>query len=221
MVFIGLLFFVIVATVAITMASTTKSRLEIQREFISNYRFPSNLSDKLSRKYPHLEQQQIALVLEGLRQYFFVCLNGRAVDGQVVGMPSKAVDEAWHEFILMTGDYMSFCEQAFGRYLHHSPHRPSTPNGLIERQLSRTWQYANTPAITGTHYMLAGVPLLFALDSELKIPDGNSYSEEQLKLFEQKRGCCVFGWRVIALGFLRKRSWHAWRIVFKRCFVWI
>ena len=36
-------------------------------------------------------------------------------------MPSKAVDEAWHEMILITREYTYFCERAFGRYLHHNP----------------------------------------------------------------------------------------------------
>ncbi len=36
-------------------------------------------------------------------------------------MPSKIVDIAWHEFILRTREYTTFCHRAFGAYLHHSP----------------------------------------------------------------------------------------------------
>ncbi len=36
-------------------------------------------------------------------------------------MPSHAVDEAWHGFILCTARYSAFCEKAYGRFLHHHP----------------------------------------------------------------------------------------------------
>jgi hypothetical protein len=35
--------------------------------------------------------------------------------------PSKAVDLAWHEFILFTRDYTEFCHQYFGCFVHHVP----------------------------------------------------------------------------------------------------
>ncbi|EHU1557185.1 MULTISPECIES: hypothetical protein [Acinetobacter calcoaceticus/baumannii complex] len=33
----------------------------------------------------------------------------------------KILDLYWHEFILSTKSYFSFCEENFGRYIHHSP----------------------------------------------------------------------------------------------------
>ncbi|WP_214406210.1 glycine-rich domain-containing protein [Pseudonocardia lacus] len=39
-------------------------------------------------------------------------------------MYSTRVDEAWHQFILFTAEYMTFCYRFFGKYLPHSPHRP-------------------------------------------------------------------------------------------------
>lgn len=36
-------------------------------------------------------------------------------------MYSLSVDEAWHQFILFTAQYMDFCQRFFGRYVHHSP----------------------------------------------------------------------------------------------------
>lgn len=35
--------------------------------------------------------------------------------------PSLKVDYAWHEFILFTRCYHDFCNQHFGRYIHHHP----------------------------------------------------------------------------------------------------
>lgn len=42
-------------------------------------------------------------------------------DRQVIGMPSHAVDEAWHGLILCTARYSVFCREAYGQFLHHHP----------------------------------------------------------------------------------------------------
>jgi|GEM_PF-2999871 len=36
--------------------------------------------------------------------------------------PERDVDAIWHAHILFTEDYMKFCDQYFGYYLHHRPH---------------------------------------------------------------------------------------------------
>ena len=36
-------------------------------------------------------------------------------------MYSRRVDEAWHQFILFTAEYVAFCQRYFGRYVHHRP----------------------------------------------------------------------------------------------------
>jgi hypothetical protein len=36
-------------------------------------------------------------------------------------MYSLRVDEAWHQFILYTAEYLTFCQRYFGRYVHHRP----------------------------------------------------------------------------------------------------
>lgn len=60
------------------------------------------------------------LIETGLRQWLRCC--GPALwDNQVIGMPSHAVDEAWHGLILCTARYSAFCEKAYGGFLHHHP----------------------------------------------------------------------------------------------------
>lgn len=61
-----------------------------------------------------------ALVDTGLRQWLRCCAVALR-DGQVIGMPSHAVDEAWHGFILCTARYSAFCASAYGTFLHHHP----------------------------------------------------------------------------------------------------
>jgi hypothetical protein len=68
------------------------------------------------------------LIETGLRQWLRCC--GPALwDNQVIGMPSHAVDEAWHGLILCTARYSAFCEKAYGAFLHHHP-EGGAPAGL-------------------------------------------------------------------------------------------
>ena len=60
------------------------------------------------------------LVEEGLRQWLRCCAAALR-DSQVIGMPSHAVDEAWHGLILCTARYSAFCDKAYGQFLHHHP----------------------------------------------------------------------------------------------------
>jgi hypothetical protein len=82
------------------------------------------------------------LVETGLRQWLRCCAPALR-DNQVLGMPSRAVDEAWHGLILCTARYSAFCEQAYGRFLHHHPEgsAPANTPGVsdcADEQLRRT-----------------------------------------------------------------------------------
>ncbi|QKW06645.1 hypothetical protein HUT18_09755 [Streptomyces sp. NA04227] len=35
--------------------------------------------------------------------------------------PSKAVDPGWHAFMLHTREYADWCQERFGRFIHHNP----------------------------------------------------------------------------------------------------
>jgi hypothetical protein len=85
--------------------------------YITSYRFPSHISPRVSRHVPLLDEAGWPLVEQGLREWFVCCAwRGRTV----LGMPSRLVDEAWHEFILDSVSYTRFCNVAFGGYLHHT-----------------------------------------------------------------------------------------------------
>src|SRR5260370_34353779 len=82
------------------------------------------------------------LIDTGLRQWLRCCAPA-LWDNQVIGMPSRAVDEAWHGLILCTARYSAFCTKAYGEFLHHHPDGGAPP-GLassadpIAEQLRRT-----------------------------------------------------------------------------------
>lgn len=68
----------------------------------------------------------------GLRQWLR-CAGAAMADGQVIGMPSHAVDELWHGLILCTARYERFCAAAYGRLLHHHPEGDRAPEGVADR----------------------------------------------------------------------------------------
>jgi hypothetical protein len=92
------------------------------------------------------------LVAAGLRQWLR-CAGVALRDDQVIGMPSHAVDEAWHGLILCTDRYARFCETAYGGFLHHHPDGGATEQvavaaGTAADQLGRTvvaWSMVAAP----------------------------------------------------------------------------
>ena len=86
--------------------------------------------------------QPRSLVETGLWQWLRCCAPALR-DKQVVGMPSRAVDEAWHGLILCTARYSAFCKKAYGEFLHHHPDGGAPAdvaalNDSADEQLRRT-----------------------------------------------------------------------------------
>ncbi len=148
------------------------SWLRLRRaEFIRTYEWPPGLLDKLSEHHPGLDRKDSALVSRGLRQFFVAYLmSGK----RFVSMPSRVADDLWHEFILYTREYQSFCRRAFGSFMHHTPATVLSENRKSNAGLRRVWwyccKYENIDAGNPTR-----LPLLFALDSKLNIPNGFTY----------------------------------------------
>ncbi len=142
-----------------------------RRNYISLYSFPKSLPEKISNTYPHLSQADVQLVLKALREYFSVCNIAKM---KMVSMPSKVVDIAWHEFILFTREYEEFCHQEFGRFLHHTPTEAMKSKSIAKKGLKRAWYIAcqrqNINSKSPTK-----IPLLFSIDTDLKISDGNNF----------------------------------------------
>lgn len=139
-----------------------------RRAFIESYAFPLALRQQLREKLESDEQVDVAL--EGLREWYLACLEA---PGEMLGMPSRVVDLAWHEMILMTRIYHAFCERAFGHYLHHSPE--AVMDEPLEDGLART-----LAVLEGRSVAAAGTPLLFAVDGRLRPEDGFIWDEQDI-----------------------------------------
>ncbi|MEO8248804.1 MAG: hypothetical protein ABI589_05490 [Burkholderiales bacterium] len=132
---------------------------------------PSFLVGKLCAEYPNLNARNAELVLYGLRQFFMAHLrSGR----KFVAMPSKIVDNAWHEFILHTRAYDIWCHTAFGQLLHHSPAEVLGKDARRNDGLRRSWYWACKKESIDPKKP-ARLLLLFALDKKFDVPGGFSY----------------------------------------------
>jgi hypothetical protein len=145
----------------------TGRRRKRRRAFIEGYEFPMALKIKLREELDG--DRPVNVALEGLREWYLACLE--AGPDATLGMPSRAVDVAWHQMILMTRTYHHFCRRAFGYYLHHSPE--AVMDEPMRDGLARTLAVVEGSGLT----MAAGVPLLFAIDGELGLAGGQSWAE--------------------------------------------
>jgi hypothetical protein len=141
-----------------------------RRAFIEGYEFPMALKNKIREELDG--DRPVGVALEGLREWYLACLE--AGPKATLGMPSKAVDVAWHEMILMTRMYHHFCERAFGYYLHHSPE--AVMDAPMRDGLARTLAAVErNRALT-----MAGIPMLFAIDSELDLEGGQAWEMQDI-----------------------------------------
>ncbi|MDO8990401.1 MAG: hypothetical protein Q7U91_12305 [Sideroxyarcus sp.] len=140
--------------------------------YLDQFEIPAAVLERTRAKRPELTQEQMHLVQQGLQQYFRICV---AAGGRFASMPSQAVDDLWHEFILFTRQYEQFCKRALGDYLHHTPVEAMPTRDTATEGIRRTWRLAcNMEGIDPKHPQR--LPLLFALDAQLGIAGGFIYT---------------------------------------------
>ncbi|MBK7014647.1 MAG: hypothetical protein IPH39_03515 [Sulfuritalea sp.] len=145
-----------------------------RERYIRQFALPRGLYERLRKRRPELELKDCALVARGLRQFFLAYLNSGC---RFVAMPSQAVDDLWHEFILYTRAYEAFCGKAFGGFLHHTPAVVLSPDKRNNEGLRRVWWQCCKEENIDPRSPLR-LPLLFAIDAKLGIADGFIYKPD-------------------------------------------
>ena len=138
---------------------------------INEFGFPAGVRQRFWQHHAHLDTDAVALVEAGARQWFRVIAGN---PGAKLAMASTVVDDLWHEFVLHTRDYAQFCDQAFGRFLHHEPEAAMTPAAASRNRSSgllRTLRVARQDE----HCDDTQLPLLFRVDAALDVPGGRRY----------------------------------------------
>ena len=54
-----------------------RNKKSAQLAYIESYRFNSAIANKVKARYPHLSDEQTKLVLDGLREYFYICSQAK------------------------------------------------------------------------------------------------------------------------------------------------
>ncbi len=167
--------FLIVVTLVLTvvLAAVWTGRRALQRQaHIREFTLPSGLFAKLRQRHPQLRPKECQLVAQALRQFFMAYLRGGR---RPVSMPSQVVDDLWHEFILYTRHYERFCQQAFGRFLHHTPAVVLSGQQASDAGLRRCFWWACREENLNPRQPTR-LPLLFAIDRKLAIAGGFHYA---------------------------------------------
>ena len=161
-VIIGIIFLVI-------MADNIEKENE-RRLFIKAYALPDSLLEKVKYHYLHLNDEKLSRVMEGLREYFIIYGERGCMTPSV---PSQVVAVAWQEFMLnVTHDELRKLRLRLGKSM---PSKVTSPSARTEDGISYAWKLCcQLETIDATNP--ARLPLLFALDAELDIPDGFRYS---------------------------------------------
>lgn len=185
-----ILFIMFVAGMMVWVVQRTRKAARLRQEradFIRQYRFPAGLKYKLDQTFPDLSEEQVQRILDGLRAWFLLIAGDPR---RHFGMPSKAVDTAWHEFILLTKSYADFCDGGFGKFLHHVP-RAGDANA---EQDGLAWTWGNRGSVLGAGVLAGGLGVaaimsakdLFGIDQQLGIAGGNAYSDADIEKLDKR-----------------------------------
>ena len=172
-----LLFFAVVFIVTLFAVLAWLGRDRVPKamgvDHIQAFEFPASVTRGVMQRYPVISEQTVAEVMAQLRIYFLTC---KEFDGKPVGMPSQLVDTAWHSFILSTRSYSSFCQQAFGFYLHHTP----------EYDGDESDEYGFGRMVKGARLyggVALGIPTIFSLDAMAGVvKQATVFNAEQLEM---------------------------------------
>jgi hypothetical protein len=77
--------------------------------------------------------------LEAIKQYRRFLYLKKKYGDQYELPPSFDIDEAWHAHILHTEEYCNFCEQVFGKFLHHHPHH-GKDNNISDQKIAEDFE---------------------------------------------------------------------------------
>lgn len=190
--FVILMIFGVSLGIGIVMAVILKllavSVYKEQKSFIEQYQFDATLEKKLLIAYPHLSTEDMEKVAYGLKQFFMMNLikdNLKDIGEKSIIMPSKLVDDLWHNFILDTKEYEKFCQKAFGKMLHHIPSEKIS-SSKEKNILATTYKTLHELGKTKLNKKWSSLPMIFDIDKTLNMKSGTDIGEYQLKVAYQE-----------------------------------
>jgi len=149
-----------------------KEQKKKRLKYIKSYKFNPLLIRRVKEKIPDISEKNTTKLFNALRDYFYICSQAQV---KMVAMPSEAVDIAWHEFLLFTKEYQEFCNRGMGRFLHHTPTEVMKSKTSAQQGIKRAWRLACAKEGINPQNPKK-LPPLFAIDKQLKIKNGFTYT---------------------------------------------
>ena len=144
----------------------------VRERFIRESTLPHSLKRKLREAFPHLTAKDVELAERALRQFFIATLRSK---GQYTAVPTRAVDVMWAMFAHNAPVYAAWCRSALGYVPEHSPAQVLGKKAHYNDGLRRTWYWACCDESIDPRNP-SRLPLLFAIDTKLDMPDGLRYA---------------------------------------------
>lgn len=117
------------STTAVSKKSPNKG-IDIQK--VMDYQMPHIIA-RYRKDYKTSEENAKVHEIE-LKRYLI--LAGDSDAGDSIGMMSTEVDNLWHTFLLFTKEYQAFCNDMFGKFIHHCPKIDEEVNKIDSRTIT-------------------------------------------------------------------------------------
>ena len=156
---------------ALAVLGARRWTLAVRERFVREAALPQLLKHKLRDAYPLLSAKDADLAERGLRQFFIACLRSNK---NFVAVPSHTVGALWSAFSQDSKAYRNWCQNALGYAPDYSPAQVLGKKASSNDALRRAWYWACKDEAIDPRKP-SRLPLLFALDAKLAIPDGFYY----------------------------------------------
>lgn len=107
----------------------------------------ARVKDRVMKAHPRMKEREWEWRWFHLKRFLLMSAVMRQTS-----MYSERVDDVWHEMLMFTREYQTFCEKFCGGMIHHAPHTGGTAPGPGERAWF-DWVYGElfmpTPACGG------------------------------------------------------------------------
>ena len=144
---------------------------DVELREIKDYYFPE-IVRKRTVKNLEIPEEEIEILELGLKLFFEILknnMNENNENNEIIEMIDSKVDELWHNLLLDTKNYMFFCSNYVGKYIHHIPY--DDKKILLKEEIEDLQNKYHKILINNKYYVKELIYLL------------NKYGEEKLKNF--------------------------------------
>ena len=138
-----------------------RSTLAQREGYVRGYRFPAAVAQDVGRAHGELSDDDLRRAEIALREWLVASVYR---ERREIGVPSRAVDWLWQEFVSLAADHREFCQHAFGSH-RDSPSDSSShiPTDVAMANAVAAWDRSK--------WSRERDAVMFELDRELELPD--------------------------------------------------